>query len=103
MPTIDLLSLLVFLSFCTYLKGVQIGKRHFVHLDLKSDAYSVSQVQVRDCRIDIFRAHLLVRVFEDREIKNYSIFRFRFVLRGGKTIFSHVKSDNTVTAFTFLM
>lgn len=53
-------------------------------LDWTSNACGVSWIQIRDCRTDIFRTHLLVCSFQAREIKNYSVFSFRFVLWGGK-------------------
>lgn len=53
--------------------------RGTVFLDWTSNA---SWTQIRDSRIDIFRAHSFACIFQAREIKNYSI--FRFVLWGSK-------------------
>lgn len=49
-----------------------------------SNACGVSWAQIRNCRRDIFTAHLLVCIFQARQIKNYLVFRFRFILQGGK-------------------
>lgn len=63
-----------------------------------SNACGISWAQIRDCRIDIFRTHLLVCIFQAREIKNYSVFRFRFVLWGGK-LYAVMSSLTTLSQY----